>query len=50
VQAVPAGPNVTQFMLPEGAVGMFETPVEIRVEGGVVKKVLHKDDFEAAPK
>lgn len=46
VDAMPSGANVTQISFPPGTVGLFETPVEIRVEGGVVKSVLHKDDFE----
>jgi hypothetical protein len=50
VDAMPSGPNVTQIALPSGTVGLFETPFEVRVEGGVVKQVLFKDDFEKSPK
>jgi hypothetical protein len=50
VDAMPSGPNVTQIALPAGTVGLFETPFEVRVEGGVVKQVLFKDDFEKSPK
>lgn len=45
VDALPNGANVTQFALPPGE-GLFTTPVEIRVEGGVVKAALYEEDFE----
>jgi hypothetical protein len=48
VDAKPGGPNVTEVKLPMGAVGLFETPAEIRLEGGNVTAVLHEKDFEAA--
>jgi hypothetical protein len=47
VDAMPVGDHVTSVQLPPGD-GMFTTPVEIRVEGGVVKAVLYEDDFEKA--
>jgi hypothetical protein len=47
VDAKPSGPNVTEFALPRGAVGLFETPAEIRLEGGNVTAVLHEKEFEA---
>lgn len=45
VDAMPTGAHVTEVQLPPGE-GMFTTPVEIRVEGGVVKAVLYEADFE----
>ncbi len=50
VDAMPSGANVTEISLPAGTVGLFETPFEARIEGGVVKQVLFKDDFEKPPK
>ncbi len=50
VDAMPSGANVTELSLPAGTVGLFETPFEVRIEGGVVKKVLFKDDFEKTSK
>lgn len=47
VDAMPNGANVTQFQLPAGE-GLFTTPVEIRVEGGVVKATLYEEDFAKA--
>jgi hypothetical protein len=49
VDAMPTGDHVTSVQLPPGD-GMFTTPVEIRVEGGVVKAVLYDEDFEKLPK
>lgn len=48
VDAMPAGAHVSQHELPLNAEGLFTTPVEIRVEGGVVKAALFEEDFEAA--
>jgi hypothetical protein len=47
VDLMPTGDHVTSVQLPPGE-GMFTTPVEIRVEGGVVKSALLADDLEKA--
>jgi hypothetical protein len=50
VDAKPSGSNVTEVQLPMGAVGLFETPVEVRLEGGNVTAVLDREKLEAQPK
>ena len=48
VDARPTGANVTEFQMPMGAVGLFETPTEVRLEGGNVTAVLDEvKEFEA---
>lgn len=46
VDALPSGDHVTQVQLPPGQ-GMFTTPLEIRVEGGLVTAVLDEEAYEA---
>jgi hypothetical protein len=46
VDAMPSGANVTQVVLPETPSFTVETPVEIRVAGGVVTAALYEKDFE----
>jgi hypothetical protein len=50
VDAMPSGANVTTVSFPSGTVGLFETPFEVRIEAGVVKRVLFESDFEKSPK
>jgi hypothetical protein len=50
VEAMPNGPNVTQVELPENQEFSVTTPIEIVVEGGVVKRVLDEKAFEEARK
>ncbi|MDZ4772201.1 MAG: hypothetical protein SGI72_03610 [Planctomycetota bacterium] len=45
VDVKPSGGHVTEVQMPLGE-GLFTTPVEIRVEGGVVTAVLYEEDFE----
>lgn len=45
VDAKPTGPHVTEVQLPPGE-GLFTTPIEVRVEGGLVKAVLDRDAVE----
>lgn len=46
VDALPTGAHVTALQLPDNAEGLFSTPVEIRVTGGVVQAALYEEDFE----
>jgi hypothetical protein len=45
VDAMPQGGHVQTFEFPEGLQGMFTTPFEVVVVGGVVKDVLYEEDF-----
>lgn len=49
VDLMPTGGHVTEVQLPPGE-GLFTTPIEIRVEGGLVKAVLDAEHFEKPPK
>ena len=50
VEAMPNGPNVTLVALPENQEFGVTTPLELVVEGGVVKAVLDEQAFEDARK
>jgi hypothetical protein len=50
VEAMPNGPNVTLVALPENQEFGVTTPLELVVEGGVVKSVLDEKAFEDARK
>lgn len=45
VDAMPQGGHVQTFEFPENLQGMFTTPFEVVVAGGVVKDVLYEKDF-----
>jgi hypothetical protein len=48
VDAMPSGGNVTQVALPENLDFLLTTPLEIRIEGGVVKSVIDRDAIDKA--
>lgn len=48
VDAMPSGANVATHEMPDDVEVLIGTPVEIRVEGGLVKAVLFQEDFERA--
>ena len=47
VDAMPNGPHVAMFSMPDNLQVPIETPWEIRVEGGVVKEALDREHAEA---